>query len=158
MMDVLHARIVVMCVWHLQLYLRPCPPACVPHSQCASAPRRWAAAGCVCFPLETAAIPCDGIAVVPTPLRPAVASHGLWVVTVIQGVNSFIYAAGSSSASMLARCRFLSYHEVGGDMQPHVDLSKNVDEYLPTYLPNYLLRQCFLEESVIATCVYQRES
>ena len=30
---------------------------------------------------------------------------------------------------MLPRCRFLTYLEVGGAMQPHVDLSKQLDEY-----------------------------
>jgi hypothetical protein len=32
---------------------------------------------------------------------------------------------------VLPRCRFLTYLEPGGDMQPHVDLSKQLDEYDP---------------------------
>ena len=31
--------------------------------------------------------------------------------------------------TMLSRCRFLCYHEVGGDMRPHVDLFKPLDEF-----------------------------
>lgn len=31
--------------------------------------------------------------------------------------------------TVLPRCRFLAYLEAGGDMQPHVDLSKQLDEY-----------------------------
>ena len=36
---------------------------------------------------------------------------------------------GSSSCVVLPRCRFLCYREAGGDMQPHIDLSKALDEY-----------------------------
>lgn len=43
------------------------------------------------------------------------------------------YERGTSASrcTVLPRCRFLTYLELGGDMQPHVDLSKQLDEYEP---------------------------
>jgi hypothetical protein len=43
------------------------------------------------------------------------------------------YEHGKSAGrcTVLPRCRFLTYLELGGDMQPHVDLSKQLDEYEP---------------------------